>query len=165
MNRAELIEKLKQNEKPFGLLEEVEQELMKELNEKEKLDWFDGHLWDDDKFWYLDLKETFRISHDYTEPQPEAEYEVCEVKWVNDDSYVSHGYNFYLLSRWRPLETAPRFKFAGVQFLGQRHKEVWYMGISGFIGSDGTVWILEDIEDNEVNSKPATPARVRFLKD
>lgn len=162
MDRAELIEKLKHNERPFGLLSNIEKELLTQLKYKHFVNMFFDGDWISglslNMYSKLELDVTYRIDPDYTEPQPEAEYEIEKVVKQNEH----YAYFCEKNCCYRDLSGAVSVVgFAGVQFLGQRHEDVWYMGISSFIESDGIVWTSSN---NESETKPATPARVRFLR-
>jgi len=70
----ELIEKLKKNEKPLGLLSEEERELIKELNNNGEhiVDWYHiVHGWiHESRSWLLCNDKTYRIRPDWQPDQP-----------------------------------------------------------------------------------------------
>ena len=74
----EQIERLKNNEKPFGLLSKEDQELLCEINNKYGLEWFDGSRWSTLSFrpWEIATCSSFRIHKDY---HPEPKVIRCEV--------------------------------------------------------------------------------------
>jgi hypothetical protein len=73
MERKELIKKL-QGEKQycFGMLEKEEQELIRELNKKITIQFYNDNSWSHtSSHWSLLDTNTFRIDPAYTEPEPE----------------------------------------------------------------------------------------------
>ena len=76
MNK-ELIEKLKRNEKPFGLLSKEEKECIRKAG-MENVQYYNGDNWINKPCAYPDLftHSTYRIKPDY---QPEPEYEDVEI--------------------------------------------------------------------------------------
>ena len=84
----DIIEKLKQNEKPFGLLSKEEQELLKKVEFENRLFYSPEKGWVNDRDSYTGNAQTFRIKPDY-QPEPEyVDYEIsldstCELLGIN----------------------------------------------------------------------------------
>jgi len=81
MNK-DLIEKLKKNEMPFGLLTKEEQKCLKEVG-KEYCQYFDGSKWNSRGGTLFILDATYRIKPDY---QPEPEY--IDIEITEEDGWL-----------------------------------------------------------------------------
>ena len=78
MNKK-LIEKLKNNEKPFGLLSEEEQECLKNIAKSKSIEMFNWERWEKGDWEVSSVDSAYRISPDYN-PEPEYTTLIIEVK-------------------------------------------------------------------------------------
>jgi len=142
MNK-ELIEKLKHNEKPFGLLSEEEQECLKKVGYK-NCQIFDEEGWKDKKGSKFYSSSTYRIKPDYN-PEPEyIEYEIQKKdSWLGiytgyaiGESVINIPHNFLHL---HCIPSMPNFEgfFAKDEKLSTEH----------FIHVDG---VARSIKDHKV---------------
>lgn len=88
MMNQKLIKKLKQNEKPFGLLNKEEQEYLKEVGRNNCL-FFNGNKWINlDRGTFFILDNTYRIKSDYN-PEPEyTDYKIKLLHFVKKNQYL-----------------------------------------------------------------------------
>lgn len=75
MNKKELIEKLKKNERPFGLLSKEEQKTLEEVGYKNRM-LYSGLEWIDNWTDVIDETNVYCIKSDY---DPELSIEKCKV--------------------------------------------------------------------------------------
>jgi len=108
MTKKELIEKLKKNEKPFGLLSEEEQEVLRNTPTEHRL-YFDGYGWVNDPTEGISRNNAVQIKDDY-EPCPK--FIECEVFCKEDGDLMF----WYQCDNW-VLDMAPKFaNFIGFMY-------------------------------------------------
>ena len=111
MNK-ELIEKLKQNEKPFGLLGEEEQSCLKNIGHRNRQFYGDGWKIDNDSFVAAGI--AYRIKPDYR-----SEIIECEVKCA-DDGWLKYDYDGETYGLTCALHYA--------NFIGYRYASGYFVG-------------------------------------
>jgi hypothetical protein len=75
MNREEMIEVLKSNTTPFGLLSKEMQDFAKNIPFESLLCYASGNNWIEKSEWYIVSYLTYRLKESYTDKSQEPEYE------------------------------------------------------------------------------------------
>jgi hypothetical protein len=148
----EMIEKLKNNEKPFGLLNKEEQGCLREVKEVEVYDggWFP--MFKTCRFEQM----TYRLPASYQEEA--SEYEVFPITMANGIyKYQPDDYCLF----WALSDS----RFAGVQYENQEG-DAWYMHVIAFIDDRGRILSNAWPADMEAKVKVniATPIKIRLKR-
>ena len=153
----ELIEKMKKNERPFGLLSKAEQECLRE-NAGHVHYYFGAMGWqpDYDPTWCISI--AYRIDPDY---EPEG-------RWVEYPIFINKSNQYYINAPAHfgvgccetiYLYELPRFVgFGGVQYENESDNS-WNTYVSAIARDNHT---YQSVTDREGNMKPATPIKARF---
>ena len=153
-----IIEDLKKNEKPFGLMSEEMQEKAKEIGFGHFERWIGGIWYNQDiNDWYTD--SSYRLRPDYTEePEEPEEPEVvkCEVRNSDEKGWLDfkqHGVEEY----WS-LYMAPAMK----DFIGFLYEDGYVCPeLRGYENSDGQR-VYAMLECDAPSHKVLTPTHVLF---
>ncbi len=106
---SDLIQQLKDNEKPFGLMsEEMQEKASQDIANEDFLMWF-GKKWSAVYSGFLD-SNTYRLRPDYAE---EPEVVECAIKPQGDHWHYRDGGTWFSLHEAYDRQTLIGFKFAG----------------------------------------------------
>jgi len=147
----EMIEKLKKNEKPFGLLSLEEQECLRQVNKKKAVVVYRGPgKWKSGSWMFDSPQLVYSINPDYQpEPEPDPEYVDLEIVRDYQDSHDSwlgvwrKGHKFlpYTFTHLHCLPSLPNFnKFWFTDDLTGKECKVLYSDVSNARDQDNKVF-------------------------